>query len=392
MRLIASAALDWMAASYAIKYRDGIYCGPNQRGYYDQPFTSIADQTGWLWWGGDVSSGADPAFRYAMHPATSSWRPNATLSRIARKELPGLPATLGNTKPNYWYGPGIEPKAGEYAETIHVSPSFTMGSLWRGFGGQITRFELVAGGSDGALALTGGHPRKSDHTGAKVDEITYRDGGGRYDQSAQVGPLYICLSKIPDDEPLDYTFVSLPVGTIPERLGGRWVFRMGKAWVCVVPFGKKSEIGETELNPKAVSARKKLSDAGKPLEPLDRIIKISGRPSGFAVIAAEASDFSDAAAFAKWAEKTYAFDDSHFERDLSVRVRLPGKEEITVAHDAGSSMARTIGIAAPSGAMYSGPFVKLDKSVLEVSDGTVGYAVDFSGQLPVYRALTSGKQ
>lgn len=391
MRLIASAALDWLAAAYAIKFRDGIYCGPNQRGYYDKPLSSIADQTGWLWWGSTAKPGSDPAFRFAMHPATSSWRPNVTLTRIARKELPGLPVTLGNMKPNYWFGQGIEPKAGEYAETVHVAPSFTMGSLWRGFGGQITRFELVANGSDGPLALTGGHPRKSDHMGVKLDELTYRDGGGRYDQSAQIGPLYICMSRIPDDEPADYTFVSLPDGITPEKLGKRWVFRMGKAWVCVVPFGKMSEIGEIELNPKEVAARNKSSAAGKTLEPLPRIIRISGRPSGFAIIAAEAADFSDAAAFAKWTERTYEFDDSHFVRDLSVGVRIEGKEAITVAHEAGAGMARTTGIAAPSGPVYSGPFVKLDKSVLEVSDGKDGYAVDFSGQLPVYRTLKGAR-
>ncbi len=385
LRLIAAAALDWFTAAYALKYRDGIYCGPNQRGYYDKPFSSIADQTGWLWWGGDARPAEVGGFRFAMHPATSSWRPNAVLTYIARKELPGLPVTLQNTKPNYWFGQGIAPKAGEYFETLHIAPSFTMGSLDNGFGGQITRFELVAGGPAGAVALTGGNPRKSDHTGKKLDEITYRDGGGRYDQSVQIGSLYICLSRIPADEPLDYTFVSLPEGVTPERSGSLWIFRMGNAWVGVRPFGKKSEIADVELNAKEVASRKKKSDAGAPLPPLPQILKISGRPSGFAVIAAGAGDFSDVASFAKWAQKTYVFDESEFDRDVALGIRIAGQEPVTIAHDAGSDRARTTGIAAPSSAVYSGPFVKLDKSVLEVTDGTVGYTVDFSGQLPVYR-------
>ncbi len=387
MRLIAAAALDWFTAAYALKYRDGIYCGPNQRGYYDQAMQSIAGQTGWLWWGSSVKPESAASFNYAIHPSTSSWRPNAALTRIARKELPGLPVTLENTKPNYWFGQGIPPKAGEYPETLHIAKSFTMGSIWQGFGSQITRFQLVANGPAGPLALTGGHPRKSDHTGKKLDEITYRDGGGRYDQSAQAGPLYISLSRIPDDEPLDYTFVSIPDGVKPERIGDRWIFRMGDAWACVVPFGGKSEIGAPDMNPKEIASREKAASKGETPPPLPPILKIFGRPSGFAVIAAEGKDFQDPAAFAKWSEENYQFDTKKFRGDVEVGVAIKGMEPIVVRHDAQSGIAQTTGIKPPGGAIYSGPFVKLDKCLLEVSDGKSGYAVDFSGDLPVYRAL-----
>ena len=54
-RAIAKAGLDWCAAYYALKYTGGLFAPPNQRGYYDQPFDSIADQTGYLWWGGDAT-------------------------------------------------------------------------------------------------------------------------------------------------------------------------------------------------------------------------------------------------------------------------------------------------------------------------------------------------
>jgi hypothetical protein len=386
-RLIAAAALDWFTAAYALKFRDGIYGGPNQRGYYDKPFQSIADQTGWLWWGGTAKPESAASFYYAIHPATSSWRPNAVLTHIADKEIPGLPVTLQNTKPNYWFGKGIPPKAGEYPETLHIAKSFTMGSIWRGFGSQITRFQLVANGSDGPLALTGGHPRKSDHTGKKLDEITYRDGGGRYDQSAQAGPLYVCLSRIPDDEPLGYSFVSIPDGVTPERVGDRWIYRLGDTWACVVPFGEKSEIATADLNPKEIAAREKAAAKGETPPPLPRILKIFGRPSGFAVIAAEAADFPDATAFAKWSEETYKFDTKKFRRDVEVGVAINGREPIVIRHDPAAGIAKTTGTAPPSGAVYSGPFVKLDKSLLEVSDGKSGYAIDFSGDLPVYRTL-----
>lgn len=36
-RLLAQAALDWYVAGYALKYRDGVYTAPNQRGFAGTP-------------------------------------------------------------------------------------------------------------------------------------------------------------------------------------------------------------------------------------------------------------------------------------------------------------------------------------------------------------------
>lgn len=372
MRLIAAAALDWYTAAYALKYRDGLYGGPNQRGYYEKAVVSIADQTGWLWWGSSVEPESPSTFNYAVHAATSSWRPNAVLTHIARKEIQGLPVTMENTKPNYWFGQQLPPKAGEYPETLHIAKSFTMGSIWCGFGSQVTRFHLVANGAEGPMALTGGHPRKSDHTGKKLDEITYRDGGGRYDRSAQVGPMYVSLSRIPEDEPVKYSFVSFPAGVEPERVEGRWAARLGRAWVCVVPFGEKAEMADPEAGSKTNAA------TGK-------ILKISGSPTGFAVIAAEGSDFPGVADFVRWTLQNYVFDTGEFTSQMRIGVVIAGKDRVSIRHDSAQPLAETTGVAAPSGKIFSGPYVKLEKSLLEISDGTTGYAVDFSGERPVYR-------
>ncbi len=390
MRLIAAAALDWFAAGYALKYRSGIYVGPNQRGHYTHAFQSIGDQTGWLWWGGDARPRNLRDFYFAIHPATSGWRPNAVLTHIARKDLPGLPVTLQNRKPNYWYGSSAKKDPGFHPETLHVSPSFTMGSIWRGFGSQITRFQIVADSPEGPVTLTGGHPRKSDHTGKKLDEITYQDGGGRYDQTAQFGPLFINLSRIPDDEPVDFTFVSFPQGSQPEKIGNRWICPLGKAWIAVVPFTKASAVEALELTPKQQQDYDKALAAGKvpPTSPL-QLIKITGRPSGFAVIAAEASDFPTAEAFAKWTEETYRFDLSRFESEVAVSVDAKKLGKFTVAHDADGRVAIVSGdeegrVSGP-GPVYSGPFVEQEGGILKVSDGKESYTVDFTGELPVYR-------
>jgi hypothetical protein len=68
---------------------------------------------------------------------------------------------------------------------------------------------------------------------------------------------------------------------------------------------------------------------------------------------------------------------------------MDGGSPLVIRHDASSGVAKTVGINPPSGAIYSGPFVKLANSVLEISDGKEGYAVDFSGDLPVYQNLSA---
>jgi hypothetical protein len=385
-RLIAAAGLDWLTAAYALKYRDGLFTGPNQRGYYDRAMASIADQTGWLWWGSKAQPKNPASFLYAIHAATSSWRPNRVLTNLARKDVVGLPAEQKNTKPNYYFGQQIEPVAGTYPETLYLSASFTMGTLWAGFGSQITRFHLVANSNEGPLALTGGHPRKSDHKLVKLDELTFRDGGGRYDQTAQLGPLHVCLSRIPDDEVIDYTFVSLPTDSDPKQIAGRWFFRMGEAWVAVIPFTNQSEIAPVPLSDKEAAERVKQKDP----TPHPRMLRISGRPSGFAVIAAEESDFPDVHSFAKWTETAYKFDTSKFAGETTIGITLPDRRNLTLRHDPSS---RTIaGLDAPTGDVYSGPFVRQRGGRLEVSDGREGYAIDFTGDVPVYLDLEHAKQ
>ena len=116
---------------------------------------------------------------------------------------------------------------------------------------------------------------------------------------------------------------------------------------------------------------------------------MTGRPSGFAVIAAEGKDFPDAAAFAGWTENAYRFDLSRFSADLKVSVTADGLGKVVVSHDPENKVARVTGDMQGSepgpGPIYSGPFVELDAGILKVSDGKESYTVDFSGNLPVYR-------
>ena len=369
MRSIAAAALDWLTAAYALKFREGIFCGPNQRGYYDRPWSSIADQTGWLWWGGEAQPHDLERFLYAIHPATSSWRPNAVLTRIATKQIPNLPITQINTKPNYYFGQNIPAVPGQHLETLHLSHDFTLGSIREGFGGQMTRWQLVGGHpSAGAVAITGGHPRKSDHTGKKLDELTFRDGGGRYDQSLQFGPVLAVFSRIPAEESAAFVFATVPSEAEPSLVEGLWVWKTGQAWTVVLPLGENAEVVEA-------------------LGKTPRHLKISGRPAGFVLRAADAADFPDATAAARDFRQRIARKVSRKKGAGEITLRIPGSDdEVFLSWDAQRGL-QTSSPEPSREAIFGGPLVELKNSRLRIHDGQDGYEVDFSGTLPIYRPL-----
>lgn len=400
-RLLAAAALDWYVAGYALKYTDGVYVAPNQRGFAGAAVKTIADQTGWLWW--DSHDAPTPAetrdFRYTLAPMTSAWRPNRVLTRIAQRQtaLP-LPVEQRNTKPNYWYGPGLQPRAGQYQETVWITPSYTMGTLWQGHGSQISRFQIAASTPKGAVVFTGGHARRSDHMGRKTD-VGYCDGNGRYAQMAQVGGLHVCLCNVPADDPLDYAFFAFPADAVAhERVGAWYVFEAGDTFVGVRGLGGEAGLGQTDLSDKDQAANAKAVAAGQPAPHAGLpIVRVQGRLCGFVVQTSDRRMTADRAAFAA-ALQALTIDDTKLAEDLTVicaaldgrtvRFRMRPDPDGD-AHGDRRPDVWIDGVAVEPGTwpIYDGPLVRHANSILTVADGVEGYRVDFTGDLPVYRPL-----
>ena len=393
-RLMAGAALDWFVAGYALKYRSGLYCGPNQRGHYTLPFTSIADRTGYVWFG----DAAKPPEKltdslYTVHAITSKWRPNRVLYNLATKRLPQLPAEFRNTKPNYWYGQEIPPKVNDYAESFYVAKEYSMGSLWNGFGGQITRFQIVADTPRGAVSFTGGHPRRSDHTGKKIEEFGYADGLGRYEQSAQAGGTYIDLIAAPDDETIDYGFFKPPTGVRPQKIGDWQVFRAGDVFLGVRGIASDATVAQTDLTAKQADENQKLTTAGKPAKHVSvEILKFPGRRVGFVVETADTGAYVDEKAFATALAKT-KFSAGDLSCDYT---NLAGRLIQCVYRPGAATAAVTVDgkPVDPAGwkDIYNGPYIKASPGTMSVNDGVDGYVVDFTGNLPVYRDWQPTKQ
>lgn len=372
-RLLARAALDLLVSNYALKYTDGIFCGPNQRGFYRQPHESISDQTGFLWWGSHAAAtGGARDYRFALAPITSAWRPNGVITHIARRELPGLPAEQRNSKPNYWYGQGIAPKAGVSHETLYVAPHYTMGSLWDAHQSQHCRFMIVAETPDGGVVFNGGHPRQSDHEGRKAG-IGFGDGTGRYVQSAQIGPVYACMALVPDDDEADYCFFAYPANLVPRLVDSWNVFDVGGTFIAVRSLGGPSQVGTTPPDKQGHSLP---------------ILRFPGRRSGFLVLTGDAARLKDLASL--------TLDTRNFVDRMAIAFTVPDGRKVDMtfnpapAGDCHGNRPATVAIdSAPVDLarwpVYGGPLIEQTGSVYSVNDGKDGFMIDFTGELPVYR-------
>jgi hypothetical protein len=270
----------------------------------------------------------------------------------------------------------------QYRESVYATRHYTMGSLWNGHGGQMARFQLVARSPAGGISFTGGHPYA----------FKYRDGNGKYDQSAQYGAAYISMSRIPGDEPLAYSFFSVPSGaTEPQRFGAWTVMRAGDTYVAVHGLGSAPVTGTSDLAGRQKKENAKRVAAGK--EPRHRtipVLRFEGRRTGFALQTADVDSFPDLAAFcqALVAAKVEA---PAFADDMTATFTTMAGDTIRMRHvkDAPQAEVQINGEAVEydNWPVFGGPYVYLDGSVLRVSDGRDGYVVDFTGNLPVYNRL-----
>lgn len=414
-RLLARAGLDWLVAGYALKYTDGVFCAPHQRGATDTVAGAITDQIGWLWWGAQKPlTAADCAnHRYALHAATSGYRPNAVLSALATKRLAKLPAEFANTKPNYWFGHESKPVAGVYAETVRLHRDYTLGALLKGAGGQVMRWQLVVPDAGGPFCLTGGTSLGRGDARGEIQGFKYADGNGLYDRTVTLGPVLVCLSELPSveqmralaerqveadiaakrteagkrDEALaglmakrpEFAFVTIPErASAPQAVGDWWTLTLGRVRVGVRPLTAGAEVVEAPTDP---TAKKK---KGEPL----RILRMPGTRTGFVLVVAGPDEAADDAAFAALLGRV-AVDASAFASDASVTATTPDGRTLRVRWAEERPEATVDGQPYPwPTAVYDGPFLRCVDGVMTVNDGTTGFSVDMTGDLPVYRPWT----
>jgi hypothetical protein len=131
VKALAKAALDWIAVTGALKYRQGIWGGPNKRDYnHPEVFGGSAAVLFWLWFGN--AKDAPPHYESdEIHLITSSYRPPLAAVRLAKKDF-------ANGLVQYSCKPGLESwntfekESPAYRETLYFDDGYQLGTLWRG--------------------------------------------------------------------------------------------------------------------------------------------------------------------------------------------------------------------------------------------------------------------
>ena len=436
-RVWAAAGLEYLAAVVAQKYRDGITCGPSQRGMSQGQLQKTTDRQQWLWYGSEWTP-TKTDFRFAMHAVLSSWRPNEVLTALATKDLAAgvLPYSAQNSKPNYWVGLKLEPKKNVLQETLWVDQTFTLGSLWSGWDpyGQTTRWQLACEGNPG-VTFTGGQ-----HYAGRT-----RDGLGRFDQTLQYQNALVVLSKVPttaeweargqaafaqalqDGEMIrslvkdeqhgehpeevwekrtlveadraqwvdDFvqreekkaparSFFSLPrAAPTPIYADGVWLFDCGSAMVAIAGVNGSGRIAGLEPNERARKGAAKHGHTALPETALVFTPANDQLVTGFVV---QAMSKGEVKSLAAWRQQLQL--PTYDPTSVSVSVQHIDGTDLKLTWSAaerqGIAMINDVAVDYTERAVASSPTLFIDGTTLRVSNGTVGYAVDVSGEVPVW--------
>jgi hypothetical protein len=245
----------------------------------------------------------------------------------------------------------------------------------------MSRFQIVASTARGGVPFTGGHP-----TG-----YHFKDGGGKYDQTAQVGAVHVLLSRIPQDDPLAYVFFSLPKEVEQPSRHGKWyIVSAGKTYLALLPLTDDAELARTELSPKQKTRNAKRVEKGRPPRYVrNDIIKLNGPNTGWVLVTGDASTYDSPEAFTA-SLKQRKVDTSGWPNEGQVSFVTPDGRKTHVSYQKDKDRPAVVidGKAVDYDrwdAVYAGPYIRQDNGVLTVTDGKDGFVVDFSGEKPVYK-------
>lgn len=389
-RLLAKAALDWFFSGYALKYTDGVYCGPIKRGFAKSAAQSKTDESGWLWWG--TESGwfpKDMSYHYVtFHSLLTGYRPNQVICHIAKKQLPNLPFEQRNSKPNYWFGSNLTPTPHQFKESVYVTNHYTMGSIWEGYVADLTKFQLVVEGPRGGLVFTGGNPIRLNPWSdpPKYEVRIEEDGAGMYDQSCQVGPVYLSMSHIPDLDELheehQYSFFNLPTDTQavshPVLYHGWYFVQADSAFLALHPV--VNDTNQIEYISQYVPRNQAYST---------RRFYFYGKQVGYILQLGDMDTYGSIQDFMDEVTERCIVDTSEFSDQSKLTfTSLEGKRitlKYNMRQDHGDVWINGEAVDFSDWEIYEGPVLRQYNNSLHVSDGVNGFEIDFSGDLPVYR-------
>ena len=231
MRDLARAALDWLTITAALKYRRGVFGGPDRRDYdHGYAFGGSAASMLWLWFG-DAPMLPERFESDEIHAITSGYRPPRIAVELALERL-ARPVTMHATKPDRapWLSDDAPRPA--FHETLHFGHRFQLGTLARGTQApDVNGFTLMVDhperGADVLLVAP-----TADATA--IASPRYQDGAlAPTIRVLQHGPTAIHLVGA-NDRPLLF---ALPAAVEREVHDGVAFLRWPGCWAAIVPVG-----------------------------------------------------------------------------------------------------------------------------------------------------------
>lgn len=379
-------------------------------------------------------------FETSLHQATSGYRPNRVLVNLLRGTVP-RPFEARMARPSY-----DMQTPNRHQEYFYASPSFALGSVQLDLvnnSGQQTVWSLNARGATGSLVFGGGQPRWRRPEGhspydqwvqsrgallfvtgptaprpdgvpvptlRRVDELEGPRGYDRFaarsgplerrpPPAAEVAALRAWFTEAPS---LAATWVYVPRGVqgIHETDTGVYL-AAGGAVVAVRPLQR----GWYWIDPLAWAGAGE-GEAADWLERLPghdplrvlrhwRVLVVPGDWSGFALEAAEASAHPGGlAAFAAAHEAGARIETDALARTGEATFRALAGDTLRLRYrgdalrpDAWINGRAVDWTAWAGGLAYDSPLVRIGEGRMRVSDGREAYEVDFTGEVPVWRAV-----
>ncbi len=442
-RQLAKFALDYYFLTYGLKVIDGTIAGAQKRGYLSGSVPNEMEVMQWAFFNNTSRSMAGQSV--TIQQATTNYRPNRIICNIVNKQLK-MPFEAKMSRPFYHMD---HPHA--FAETFYCSDSYALGNIQMTIvdnPNQQMVWSIVAKGTTAPLCFSGGQPMRGSTSGHSPYTQTLQSKETLFVLTAPtrvivatdtaIAPNYSKVKRdnlwlLPDIEqgnnfeprnrqkyaakdllPLEKpknqsgeelerfwneskgsasSWFYYPQQLQPIEIDGKFFFEAEHMLLAIIPVGKDGYClspSDNSLNPVSPEVQKFFRDYS--------LLVFPGLISGYVVETAEKKEFGNIQNFIEAIVRKTKLDLSRLEQNMQVNYHSLKGDDITMNYNAeGLRCNATINRKKQNwdkfteGSVYLSPYLRINKGMMKVSDGKSGYLVDFRGDLPVYKELTTNK-
>ncbi len=440
-RQLAKFALDFYFVTYGLKVIDGAIAGPQKRGYLTGSAPGEMETMLWAFFG-NLSRDMENTTA-SIQQVTTTYRPNRVIYNIVNKNLE-VPFEAKMSRPFYHMD---HPHA--FAEYFFCSESYAMGNTQMTIvdnPNQQMVWSLVSRGTDGPLCFSGGHPMRGSTSGHSPYTQTFQskgtlmlltapthsedlsdsllapnyskavrenlwllpesEQGGNYEiknrnkyAAAHLHPV----GKPAGDSPSEIerfwseskgsasSWFYYPRHLVPKLIDGVFYFEAGEMYIAVIPL----EGGAFVLAPPSGYLSKPTTEAQKFFRDYSLLV-FPGTVSGYIVETAEKSAYPTLREFTRAIVSAGKPALSKTGKSPELSYRTPGGDLLRMEY-------RPVGLRCnafvngekqdwenyTNGAVYESPYLKVKDGIMKVTDGREGYEVDFRGERPLSREMTT---